>query len=160
MIRALGQSLIVLTIVGAFALCALASEADKNAESDAEARQKLAGNWRGFTVEGKGEKPDQGPFKLELIFSDKSIHGIELKGDAKVDHGEGNYTLDLAAQPLHLDGSKATLSGRKDTWLGIYKLEGETLYWCVAKRQRPTTFETVKGQFLMVLKRAPALPPE
>jgi uncharacterized protein (TIGR03067 family) len=122
-------------------------------KGEAEARQRLAGVWRGFAVEGKGEKPDQGPAKLELTFSEKSIHGIELKGEQRVDHGEGDYLLDLASDPLQLDGVKTMLSGRKDSWLGIYKFAGDRLYWCVAKRERPKSFETVKGQFLMILKR-------
>jgi uncharacterized protein (TIGR03067 family) len=128
--------------------------ADEKSDADAAARKSLTGVWRGFAVDGKGEKPDQGPVKLELTISEKTIKGIEFKGETPVDHGEGAFTLDLAADPQQLDGTKTNERGRKDTWLGIYKLEKDTLYWCVAKRERPETFATVKGQFLMILKRA------
>ncbi len=134
-----------------------AQEADNptTAPNEAPERAQLSGVWRGFAVEGKGEKPDQGPVKLQLTFSEKTIQGTEFKGDQTIDHGQGEYTLDLATDPRWLDGAKTLMSGRKDVWLGIYKLDGNTLHWCVAKRQRPTTFETVKGQFLMILKRDP-----
>lgn len=121
--------------------------------AEIQLRKDLAGVWNGFAVEGKGEKPDQGPAKLKLTFSEKTIQGIEYKGATPVDQGEGEYLLDLKTDPQQLDGVKTNTRGRKDIWLGIYKLEGDKLYWCVAKRERPETFETVKGQFLMILKR-------
>lgn len=129
--------------------------APEKSPAEIQLRKDLAGVWNGFAVEGKGEKPDQGPAKLKLTFSEQTIHGIEYKGETPVDHGAGEYLLDLKAAPLQLDGVKTNTRGRKDTWLGIYKLEGDKLYWCVAKRERPETFETVKGQFLMILKREP-----
>jgi uncharacterized protein (TIGR03067 family) len=120
---------------------------------DAQERKELAGVWKGFAVDGKGEKPDQGPVKLELSISEQAIHGIEFKGETRIDHGEGAFTLDLAAMPRQLDGTKTNERGRKEAWLGIYKREGDTLYWCVGRRERPETFETFKGQFLLILKR-------
>jgi uncharacterized protein (TIGR03067 family) len=129
------------------------SAAEPPLSDEAQARKNLNGAWRGFAVEGKGEKPDQGPVKLEITISDETIQGIEIKGAESIDHGEGVYVLDLKASPRHLDGTKTNPRGRKETWIGIYKLEQNTLYWCVARRERPKTFETVKGQFLMILKR-------
>ena len=39
-------------------------------------------------------------------------------------------------------------------YVGIYTHEGDTLKWCVSPQQaRPQTFETKKGQFLLILKR-------
>jgi uncharacterized protein (TIGR03067 family) len=125
-------------------------------EADAAARKNLVGTWRGFAVDGKGEKPDQGPVKLELTISAEKIKGIEFKGENPIDHGEGTFTLDLAADPRQLDGTKTNERGRKETWLGIYKLDGDTLHWCVGRRERPESFETVKGQFLLILKREKA----
>jgi hypothetical protein len=51
-----------------FALCGTVAlhAADGNAD-DAAQRKQLAGTWKGFAVEGKGEKPDTGPVKLELV---------------------------------------------------------------------------------------------
>ena len=58
--------------------------------------------------------------------------------------------------PRVLDASQTNARGRKDGWVGIYSLEGDTLKWCVSKKTRPATFETVKGQFLLILKRVKA----
>jgi uncharacterized protein (TIGR03067 family) len=149
--RPIGSVWIGLVVIAAAAQAAeLAAEFDAD---DTQERKDLAGVWRGFTVEGKGEKPDQGPYKLELTFTDKAIHGIEFKGETPVDHGAGAFVLDLAAMPRQLDGVKTNERGRKESWLGIYKREGDTLFWCVGRRERPETFETVKGQFLLILKR-------
>jgi len=124
------------------------------AAGDTAERARLVGVWKGFTVDGKGENPDRGPVKLELTITEKTIHGIEIKGDERVDHGEGEYTLDPAADPRQLDGAKAVGRNRKQVYIGIYKLEGDTLKWCVSPQKvRPTTFETRKGQFLLILKR-------
>jgi uncharacterized protein (TIGR03067 family) len=122
-------------------------------EDDAQQRKLLSGTWQGYAVAGKGENPDTGPVKLELVITEKSIHGVSFQNDERVDQGEGEYTLNLSAAPRTLDGAKLRLNGRKDEWLGIYTLEGDTLKWCVGRRERPTTFETVKGQFLLILKR-------
>lgn len=121
---------------------------------DAQERAKLVGVWKGFAVEGKGETPDRGPVKLELTFTEKTIHGIEIKQGRRVDHGTGDFFLDLDASPPHLDGKQVNERGRTRSYVGIYALEGDTLKWCVSpKKIRPTTFETMKGQFLLILKR-------
>lgn len=121
----------------------------------ARERQKLAGVWKGFTVEGKGENPDRGPVKLELRVGER-IHGLEFKGANVVDHGEGEFSLDLTRTPAVLDAWKTNERGRRQSYLGIYTLEGDTLKWCVSpQKTRPATFETAKGQFLLILKRQP-----
>jgi uncharacterized protein (TIGR03067 family) len=127
----------------------------KQAGDDAQVRKQLCGLWRGYTVEGKGEHPDRGPVKLDLTITEKTMHGLQIKNDGNVDHGQGEYTLDLGAEPRRLDAAKTAAGGRKQEYIGIYMLEGDTLKWCVSpQKTRPTTFETVKGQFLLILKRA------
>jgi uncharacterized protein (TIGR03067 family) len=123
------------------------------ANEDAKAREALSGNWKGFAVEGRGDRPDHGPVKLDLTISAKTIRGVEIKDGERIDHGEGEYTLGLKSDPKHLDATRTNERGRVDAWVGIYKVEGDKLYWCVARKTRPTTFETVKGQFLLILKR-------
>jgi uncharacterized protein (TIGR03067 family) len=128
--------------------------------SEAGERGKLVGVWKGYAVMGSGENPNQGPAKLELTFDEKSIKGIEIKGNQQVDHGQGDFTLDLTANPRVMDGTQTAANGRARTYLGIYTLEGDTLKWCVSpQKTRPTTFETKKGQFLMILKRDKAAVP-
>lgn len=145
--RALQAGWTVLLVIGGTAALH-AAEGD-----DAQQRRQLSGSWTGYAVEGKGENPNTGPVKLELTITEKSIHGVTFQGGQRVDQGEGEYTLGLSATPRTLDGAKLRLNGRKDEWLGIYTLEGDMLKWCVAKRKRPTAFETVKGQFLLILRR-------
>jgi uncharacterized protein (TIGR03067 family) len=123
-------------------------------KDEAAARKALVGVWKGFAVEGEGENPDRGAVKLTLTISEKSIKGIEHKGEGIIDHGEGTHTLDLTQDPAHLDSSKTSERGRKESYLGIYKLEGDTLKWCVSRqKQRPAAFATRDRGFLLVLKR-------
>jgi uncharacterized protein (TIGR03067 family) len=119
---------------------------------DAAMRKKLAGAWRGFAVEGTGEKPDQGPVKLELTITEKEIAAIK---DGSEDMGAGAYTVGLGQSPMWLDGTRTRGAGPKGPYLGIFKFEGDTLKWCVStpRNPRPTEFKTVKGQFLVILKR-------
>ena len=70
--------------------------------------------------------------------------------------GWGEYQLDLKASPQGLDASKTNARGRKESYFGIYSVEGDTLKWCVSRKERPTTFESTKGQFLLILKREAA----
>ncbi len=132
---------------------ALAADDPKAADEAAE-RAKFVGVWKGYAVEGKGENPDRGPVRLEITATDRTMHGIQIKGDGNTDHGIGEFTLDLAANPRRLDAAKKSERGRREEYIGIYTLEGDTLKWCVSPQKvRPETFETKKGQFLVILKK-------
>jgi uncharacterized protein (TIGR03067 family) len=123
-------------------------------ENDQQERQKFVGVWKGFTVEGRGENPDRGSVKLELRVTENAMKGLEFKGTNVVDHGEGEFALDLSRNPKYLDAWKTNERGRRQTYVGIYTLEGDTFKWCVSpQKTRPETFETKKGQFLLILKR-------
>jgi uncharacterized protein (TIGR03067 family) len=140
--------------LAAAASAVLAGERPSKATEEKAERAKFVGLWKGFTVEGKGENPDRGPVRLEITVTEKTMHGIQIKEDGDIDHGVGEYTLDLAADPAWLDAAKTNARGRKQAYTGIYKLEGDTLKWCVSPQKvRPETFETKKGQFLVILKR-------
>ena len=81
--------------------------------------------------------------QIELTIKGSTMGGIEIKGSDRIDHGEGEYTLKLDANPRQLDAAKTLPRGRKQAYVGIYALEGDTLKWCVSPQKvRPTTFET------------------
>jgi uncharacterized protein (TIGR03067 family) len=101
--------------------------AGPEATGEPEGLARLACVRNGFAVEGRGENPDCGPVKLGLTFTDKTIHGTEIRSGNRVDHGEGGFMLDLAADPDHLNAAKTTERGRGQAYVGIYSLEDDTL---------------------------------
>ena len=144
----------ILQVTNVLLFCLAAATLPGAETNEIQERQKFAGVWKGFAVEGRGENPDRGPVKLELQIAEQTIKGLEFKGTNTVDHGEGQFSLDLSQAPKHLDAWKTNERGRKQSYVGIYTLEGDTLKWCVSPQKvRPETFETKKGQFLLVLKR-------
>jgi uncharacterized protein (TIGR03067 family) len=147
-------TLFLALLLGAAVLPACAQDARPASAEDAAVRKQLVGMWKGFAVEGRGERPDRGPVKLELTITETAIKGIELKGEGTINHGEGTHAFNLKESPRWLDATKTNERGRKEEYLGIYSLEGDTLKWCVSRgKQRPTEFLTAKGSFLVILKR-------
>lgn len=114
----------------------------------------LDGTWRGYAVEGKGEKPDRGPVHMELVVKGDVMTATQL-GDTGKDLGEGTYTRGTEGDLKTMDGTRTKKPGAGQKYLGIYKVDGDTLYWCVGtpRNPRPKEFETKKGQFLVILKR-------
>jgi uncharacterized protein (TIGR03067 family) len=145
----------LIALLGGSSGCsAHAQDAKSTSPDEAAARKQLVGLWKGFAVEGRGERPDRGPVKLEVTITETAIKGIEWKGEGTINHGEGQHVFNLKEKPAWLDATKTNERGRKEEYLGIYALEGDTLKWCVSRgKQRPTQFETVKGSFLVILKR-------
>lgn len=145
---------LVALLLGSAVCPARAQDAKPASAEDIAARRQLVGLWKGFAVEGRGERPDRGPVKLEVNITETAIKGIELKGEGIINHGEGAHSFNLKESPRWLDATKTNERGRKEEYVGIYSLEGDTLKWCVSRgKQRPTQFETVKGSFLVILKR-------
>ena len=140
------------TVLGVFA--AITSIPLMAQEAEKVNREKLIGVWNGYAVEGKGENPDRGPVKLELTITKELIKAKQFKGKEVLDLGEGTFEIRPDMSPDHLDGDKKLDNpNRKEIWLGIYQLEGDTLKWCVGRKTRPTEFETKQGAFLLILKR-------
>lgn len=149
------RHLALIALLPGLAVTSARAQSTKPEATEAAAnRKQLVGLWKGFAVEGRGERPDRGPVKLELTISETAIRGIEIKGEGTINHGEGTHTFNLKESPRWLDATKTNERGRKEEYLGIYSLEGDTLKWCVSRgRQRPTEFLTAKGSFLVILKR-------
>lgn len=116
---------------------------------------KLVGTWEGYAVEGAGERPDRGPFHLRITITETKMSAIDL-GNGNKDMGSGTFRLD-PSQPLkELDATGVVFPMKKErTYRGIYRLDGDTLKWCVDNRQkdRPAEFRTTGGNYLLVLKR-------
>jgi uncharacterized protein (TIGR03067 family) len=120
--------------------------------------EKLQGVWRGWVVNGKGEKPDQGPVNLEVTVQGDRITAKQLNPGADPNLGEGTFQLTVAAAARTIDATRTSMPGKGQTYAGIYELDGDSWRWCVSpkKGERPTEFVTRKGQFLLILKRQPA----
>lgn len=117
-----------------------------DAATDTATREKLAGVWVG--------QVDQGATGHTITITKELISGTK---DEKRDLGKGNYTLNLATQPWQMDATTINKDGSEGAvWHGNFKLEGDSLTWCVSKAARPTKFETSAGQFMLVLKRQAA----
>lgn len=123
---------------------------------DAAERQRLAGAWEGWVVEGDGSQPSQRRQRVnELVISPTQI---TAKDGRNISMGAGTYRLGSAGGAKTIDavGTGGPTQGK--TYLGIYKLEGNTLKWCSGNdraRTRPAEFRTNtgSGHFLMVLTR-------
>jgi uncharacterized protein (TIGR03067 family) len=123
------------------------------AQEDVE--KSLQGAWVGerFT-EGDGKGGARGE-KVEFLFKDGALAGRKGNGSLI---GEARYALGDKS----LDATGASGGYRNKVYTGLFKLEGDTLFWCVngtagKDRARPTAFVADPGQahYLIVLKRKP-----
>jgi len=144
----------VLTLLVLIGPPASADDAKQQQASKAELK-KLEGAWEGYVVEGKGERPDQGPVHLRLIVVEAGISAVDL-GHGNRDMGSGTCTIDPTRPMKELDATGTLLPGKRvRTFLGIYEVDGDTLRWCVDNRGRgrPTEFRSANGNYLLILKR-------
>jgi uncharacterized protein (TIGR03067 family) len=135
-----------------FGSVALAQE-PKRPDTKAELK-KLEGVWEGYVVEGKGERPDRGPYKMRLTITGEKMVAIDLNNNK--DMGSGTFKINPAKSVKEMDATGIVLPAKRDkTYLGIYELDGDTLKWCVDNRrmEHPTEFRSNNGSFMMILKR-------
>jgi uncharacterized protein (TIGR03067 family) len=114
---------------------------------------RLDGVWRGYVVNGQGERPDQGPIRLELTIKGDVIVARNLNPGADPSLGEGTYRLGATGKTI--DATRTSSPGKGQTYAGIYEVTDDTLRWCTGTpgKDRPEEFATRKGQFLLILKR-------
>jgi uncharacterized protein (TIGR03067 family) len=117
----------------------------------------LQGAWIGerFT-EGDGKGGARGE-KVEFVFKNGVLAGRKGNGSLI---GEASYALGEGGKALDATGASGGYRGK--VYTGLFKLEGDTLFWCVngtagKDRPRPTSFNADAGRahYLIVLKRKP-----
>jgi uncharacterized protein (TIGR03067 family) len=116
----------------------------------------LEGTWKGarFT-EGKGDDPDKG-VKLEFTFKDGTLVG---RKESKAPIGEATFTLSADGKQIDAVGTSGAYRGK--TYLGVIKVEGDTMYWCSSgtaagkEPKRPGGFTADPGNafYLIVLRK-------
>jgi uncharacterized protein (TIGR03067 family) len=105
-------------------------------------KAKLAGAWVVESMEMMGKKVESSVGDTFTFASDK----VTLK--TKVKEELETYKLDPSKKPREIDFKS------KETILGIYELDGDTLKLCVSTSgKRPTAFDSNQG-ILGILKRA------
>jgi len=138
-------------------------------------KDQLQGKWLMVSCECNGESQMQpwlkdnallvideadGKLSCKTVFKDRA-KVIELFGEGMEKWTETTLKLDARTKPKTLDSTGVHGNG---TYLGIYKLDGDTLTWCqsnkglppgAAETERPTEFSTKRGdgRSLIVYKR-------
>lgn len=118
---------------------------------------ELQGVWSGARFDsGAGENPSAG-VKLELTFQGNHVKARRLPDGGDI--GEGEFTL--AADGKTIDAIGVSKNYRGNLYLGVIKVEGDTLYWCTTSgaggktQARPGKFSADPAQrtYLIVVKR-------
>lgn len=139
------------SVYSVFTLCILCCGAALPADEAAD-KKRLSGRYVGQVVDGGGER---GPVEVSsLLITMDSISGTQPGGRSM---GEGSYRIDTSQGRYWLDATGIMGPARGKSFQGIFKMEGETLTWCVANpgKPRPTEFASrpSQGQYVMVLRR-------
>jgi uncharacterized protein (TIGR03067 family) len=112
--------------------------------------------WRG-SIEGRGE--------IELVVEGNHIVGRELGGRGAGGGGGGNlgagtFTMTGDGKSGNMDAVYTEGDRSGQVCLGIYKLTGDTLIWCVNNRGgRPQSFSGGGGSWMLTLNRVSDEPP-
>lgn len=98
--------------------------------------------WRG-QIEGRS--------RIELLITGNRIEGRELGGRGE-NLGTGTFTMTGDGKSGNMDAVYTEGPRSGETCLGIYRLEGNTLTWCVNNRGgRPQDFSGGRGSWLLTL---------
>ena len=115
----------------------------------------LQGTWKGerFT-EGTGKGDAKGE-KVDFVFKDGKLQGFKASGTLI-----GEAAFRIAEDGKSIDAQGTSGGYRNKTYLGILKLDGDTLTWCCSgaagkNQTRPTAYAADAGQahYLIVLQK-------
>lgn len=126
-----------------------AATAEKAASGSASLSSTRSGptRWRG-NIEGRGQ--------IELVVDGTNVSGRELGGRGE-NLGSGTVTMTGDGKSGNMDAIYTDGGRRGEVCLGIYRLEGNTLVWCVNNRgARPQGFYGGGGNWLLTLTRTSA----
>jgi uncharacterized protein (TIGR03067 family) len=139
------------------ALLSASSSIAQTQSGDAAERQKLAGTWEGYVVDGDGSQTSHRRQRInELVINATQI---VARDGRNVSMGTGSYKLGTAGAAKTIDTTgTAGQQVQGKSYQGIYRLDGNTLRWCSGNdraRTRPSEFKTNtgSGHFLMILTR-------
>lgn len=123
---------------------------------NAALQARLAGTWRGWVVDGRGENPNSGHMQMELRVEGNRMVGREV-GTSRAPEGlgDGTFVVSGTGNTGTLDATQTSGQHSGREYPGIFELEGDTLKWCVNNRNgsRPTSFESNRGNYFMILRR-------
>lgn len=121
-----------------------------------ELQTRLAGTWRGWVVDGRGENPNTGHLEMELRVEGNRMVGREI-GTMRAPQGlgDGTFTIDGNGDSGTLDAISTSGQHKGRSYPGIFALADGTLRWCVNNRNgdRPTEFETGRGNYFLILRK-------
>lgn len=131
---------------------------ERPAATSGPLQARLAGAWRGWVVDGRGENPDSGHMQMELRVEGNRMFGREIGTQrAPQGLGDGEFTIAGSGDSGTLDAVATTGQHAGREYPGIFRLEGDTLRWCVNNRNgsRPSEYETGRGNYYLILRRQP-----
>jgi uncharacterized protein (TIGR03067 family) len=126
------------------------SKATNNKEPMRTDAEKLEGAWQATSVETDGKKaPADFAARIQMRFDKGFLMVKGLFGDNR--EVACQLKLDSDKKPKTID---YTGLGTKQTVLGIYELDGDTLKLCIVtrERERPKEFKTEAGSNLTLLE--------